>query len=261
MHVVVVFFALLFFSVLSFARTADDRWHIGIGDPTVFGWLTVVVYLAAMYLSFKQFRQLRIVGVLSNFWLSLSVMLLLLSINKQLDLQTLLTQTLRDHAFAHGWYAQRRFLQAFFILFLGLGILLTLFSLRMLLAKSWQQYKLAWVGILLLCGFVFMRAASFHHFDFLIGTQVLGVNVNVILEIGALAIIIAAALKHYDVQFPESDTGKAKTDGKDYIEIESAHDLVMCPQCSSSPASSPVHGRVFKCRQCGHQYTLFIANY
>lgn len=258
---VVIFFVFFFFSALSFARTTDDGWYVGIGDPTVLGWLTVVFYLVAMYLSFKQFRQLKAIGGVSKFWLYLAVMLLLLSINKQLDLQTLLTQTLREHALANGWYAQRRFLQAFFILFLGLGMLLTLFSLRVLLAKSWRQYKLAWVGVLLLCGFVLMRAASFHHFDLFIDKQLLGVRINVVLEIGALAIIIVAALKHYDVQLMEGGAMQAKVGAKTYVEIESEHDLVICPQCYSTPASSPAHGRLFKCKQCGHQYTLFITSY
>lgn len=253
----------VFFSPFAFAQTVDGQWHAGIGDPTLFGWITVVLYITAAFLSFKQYQQLKQTEAASLFWLYLAITLLLLSINKQLDLQTLLTQVLREHAFANGWYEQRRLLQSVFIVFLSLGMLMVLITLRVFLATSWRQFKHAWIGALLLCAFVLIRAASFHHFDLLIGEHFLGLRVNVVLEVSALMVIIIAALRRYDM---EHILGEAKSRGAgtkimDYLEVRSEEDLVACPKCTSPPIAKSVHGRLFKCKKCGHKFTLFIATY
>ncbi len=162
----------LFFAVISlqttnvWAATSDGRWHVGIGDPTIFGWITVICFFLAVLVCANKAFNLKAAGEGYRFWLCLALFLLLLGINKQLDLQTWFTQTLRDSAHAHGWYEARRPLQALFILGLALGILLSLVSIRRFLAASWHRHKIAWIGVELLCAFVLMRAASFHHMDF-----------------------------------------------------------------------------------------------
>lgn len=186
----------LFQSNLILASTEDGRWHASIGDPTFFGWITVLFYLIAVVqcgfkaISSKNHDQNY------RFWLYLAVFLFLLCINKQLDLQSWLTQSVRDSALAHGWYEYRRSLQAAFIAILGLGMMFTLVGLRIFLANSWRQHKLTWVGIVLLCTFILMRAASFHHLDLFINHHVLGFRVNVILEIGAILLIILGSLNN-----------------------------------------------------------------
>jgi hypothetical protein len=62
------------------------------------------------------------------------------------------------------------------------------------LAESWHRHKITWVGIELLCAFVLMRAASFHHMDVFINHHWLGVRFNVLLEIGAIIVVIVGAL-------------------------------------------------------------------
>ncbi|MDP1659977.1 MAG: hypothetical protein Q8L73_11605, partial [Methylotenera sp.] len=115
-------------------------------------------------------------------------------INKQLDLQSWLTQIVKDMALANGWYEHRRPLQTAFIAILGLTMMFTLTVLRIFLANSWQEHKLTWVGIVLLSTFILMRAASFHHLDIFIKHHILGLRINVILEIGAILIIILSTL-------------------------------------------------------------------
>lgn len=242
------------FSTFAFAETVDGQWHAGIGDPTVFGWLTVVFYIVASYVCFKQYRQLQQAGVATKFWLYLAIMLLLLGINKQLDLQSLFTQVLRSHALANGWYAQRGVFQAVFIVLLGVGLLAALLSLRLLLSKSWHQYKLAWLGSTLLCTFVLMRAASFHNFDSLINVTFFGLRVNVALELGTIVVIMVAALKQYNVD----DALQVAASNRQYVEMQTDQDLLECPACTFQPSSKPVDGRRFKCKECGHKYTVFI---
>ncbi|MGB4813004.1 MAG: hypothetical protein WBP13_11080 [Methylophilaceae bacterium] len=177
------------------AATVGNRWHPGIGDPSIHGWITVVFYFIATVISANKFITLKKMGEGYRFWLFITVFLLLLGINKQLDLQTWFTQTLRDSAHVHGWYESRRQFQALFILGLAITTLFSLVSIRRFLAKSWHRHKIAWVGIELLCAFVLVRAASFHHFDVFINHHWLGVRFNVLLEIGAIIIIIVGAIK------------------------------------------------------------------
>jgi len=189
----VLFSSLLFQSNLIFAAMTDGRWHAGIGDPTVFGWITVFFYLLAVLQCGFRAISLKKLGESYHFWLYLSVFLFLLGINKQLDLQSWFTQTLKDSAQANGWYEHRRPLQLMFITTLGVGMLISLIGLRLYLKNSWQENKLTWIGIVLLCTFILMRAASFHHLDIFINHHVLGLRINVILEIGSILLIILGA--------------------------------------------------------------------
>jgi Zn finger protein HypA/HybF involved in hydrogenase expression len=253
-----LFITLMVVSIIASAETVGEHWHAGIGDPTIFGWITVVFYFAAVILSFKNYTLLKKSTDTPKFWLYLAIFLLFLGLNKQLDLQTWLTLVMRDNAVAHGWYANRRVVQATFILFLGIGLFVALFSLRLFLAKSWHLYKLTWLGILLLCTFILMRAASFHHFDIFINTHLLGLRINVLLEIGALILIIIGTLRHQHVQIQTEDNARSAAS---YIEIKVEGDPVCCPNCGHPPVSETVQGRLFKCKQCGHKYTVYLSSH
>lgn len=185
-----IFFYLIFQANVVFAATEGDRWHAGIGDPTVFGWLTVLAYILAIYFCAKKAKSFEQLDHDSGFWYGLTLFLILLGINKQLDLQTWFTQTIKDNALAHGWYVHRRPVQIIFLMMLGLGFFIVLISLQLFLTNSWRRYRLAWLGITLLCTFILMRASSFHHFDVFIDHKILGLTVNEMLENGAILLII-----------------------------------------------------------------------
>jgi predicted RNA-binding Zn-ribbon protein involved in translation (DUF1610 family) len=247
----------LFQSSVVFAASDNGRWHAGIGDPTFFGWLTVAAYLLAAFLCFKQSGVVKTQGGEPRFWLVLAIILFLLGVNKQLDLQSWLTQSLRDSAHAHGWYQYRRTVQFAFIAALGGGMLIVLLSLRLFLANSWRHYKLVWVGIALLCTFIVMRAASFHHFDILINTNVLGIRLNVWIELSAILLIVLGTIYH------KKFTNSLVAHGdivNDYVEIAHEGDDVRCPNCGLQPKSVGLDGRIFKCRQCGFKYTVNVIN-
>jgi hypothetical protein len=249
--------SLIFQTNAAFAAMQDGRWHAGIGDATVFGWLTVLFYSAAIWRCMVKASESKNVGGNYHFWIYLAAFLLFLAINKQLDLQSWFTQTLRDSAHAHGWYANRRLLQVIFIGLLGIAMLAILLSIRLFLANSWRRYKLTWVGIILLCVFILARAASFHHVDVLINHGILGLRLNVILEVGAILIIILGTYfskkssnLHSTQTFPMTMI----------VEIEHAGDDVQCPQCGVQPLSNTVGGRIFKCRSCGIKYSVNVLN-
>lgn len=156
---------------------------------------------------------------------------------------------MRDSAHEHGWYEYRRPVQTAFIAFLGIGMLVVLLSLRVFLANSWRQNTYTWLGIVLLCVFILMRAASFHHFDILIGHPLLGLKVNFILEVGALLLIIFGTYYH-----PIVATNKTSN----YVELAAEGDDVYCPQCNAQAVAKAAHGRHFKCKACANSYSVYI---
>ena len=255
MHKLYLILPLLLQSSFVFAAVEDGRWHAGIGDPTIFGWLTVLVYLVAVACCISHANNIKKIGADTRFWFVLAGVLFLLAINKQLDLQSWFTEVMRDSAKAHGWYEHRRLAQMAFIAFLGIGMLIALASLRIFLAHSWRHNKLTWLGVILLCFFIVMRAASFHHLDILIGYEILGLRINVLLENGALFLIILGTFINKKFVPIPTENGDVL---KEYVEIAHDGDDVRCPKCGMQPLANPVDGRLFKCRSCGHKYRVIV---
>ena len=242
---------------IAYAAMQDGHWQACIGDPTIFGLLTVAVYLVAVLCCVKQASVVKMRGGGTKFWIFLAIFLLLSAINKQLDLQSWLTQAAKDSALANGWYDYREPVQIVFISIIGLSMLIVGVTSRLYLASSWRHYPLAWVGIILLLAFISMRAASFHYFDIVINHDVLGLKVNVILEIGAVLLIILGAIFNKKLKNPLTANTVSL---KEYVEIAKEGDDVQCPRCGAQPLSKPVDGRLFKCRSCHYKYTVHLVN-
>ena len=105
-------------------------------------------------------------------WQLIAIALGFLCINKQLDLQTAMTEFGRLLARRQGWYAERRLFQETFIA----GLLLAgLFSTCLAIVITWRMsrsLKAALVGFCVIGVFVLIRASSFHHVDVLLGSRV-----------------------------------------------------------------------------------------
>jgi hypothetical protein len=172
---------------------ATGRWVPGIGDPTVMGWLTVLAYLGAAGLAFVNLLAARRTRLPWHYWGVLAALMLLLALNKQLDLQTWFSQVGRDLAVSQGWYDHRRIVQVAFILLLAAGAATASILLWRQLRHSWQGYRLSAVGVALLLAFIVIRAATFHHIDILLGWGLAGFRLNHLLELGAIALIAAGA--------------------------------------------------------------------
>lgn len=166
----------------------SQDWTPQIGDPEATGWLTVAAYLICAALAVAVWRG-QPDGRGRAFWGLIAAATLFLAVNKQLDLQTALTATARCLAHAQGWYEQRRIVQlAFIAAFLGLtvaGLWLGGRSLRGNLRES----GVALIGLVVLAGFVMVRAIGFHHVDALIGRRQLGVSANFLFENAGLLLI------------------------------------------------------------------------
>ena len=177
----------------------DGRWVPSIGDPTVMGWATVVVYFIVALLCFKaaavslsvEEKHIKSVKI---FWSVLFLFLIFLGINKQLDLQSLVTQIGKDMAISQGWYKDRRMVQFIFIIFIGVFGVTGLTMLIIIYRHTYLGIKIALTGCLFLFGFILVRASSFHHMDEFINFQLAGVKMNWLFELGGLSIIAGGAM-------------------------------------------------------------------
>ena len=173
---------------------AARQWTPGIGDPTAWGWITVLVYAGTAGLCAVAARR-TLIRRDGRFWAVLALGLLALAVNKQLDLQSGLTAMARCSAEADGWYDQRRRYQVAFIgavaALAALGAAGAAWVMRASLRRLWP----AVLGTAMVLGFVTIRAAGFHGVDALIGQGAFGVTVNAGLEVGGTLLIALAAAR------------------------------------------------------------------
>jgi len=194
-------------------------WSPGIGDPTVLGWVTVAGYGVAAWLCYRASNgpspdacQAGSIAWRERIlWRILVGILIALGINKQLDLQSAMTELLRIAARGLGWYEFRREYQAAFIEML---VIATLIAWGSLVAFSWKMsrsVKIAGLGLSLLGAFVLMRAASFHHVDALIGHRGLSLELDWIIELGGIGVIALAAVQRMIVSSLEPPADVRRT--------------------------------------------------
>jgi hypothetical protein len=167
-------------------------WEPGIGDPSLYGWLTVAAYAAAALCCWRASK--RGPSRERRFWFVLAAVMAFLAVNKQLDLQTLFTDIGRFEARAHGWYAQRHEYQLVFIgavAVLGLIVILTLLR-RARRASGPVRGAIVGLGLLLL--FVLVRASSFNKVDWFINLRLAGLRANHLMELGGIALVTVFAL-------------------------------------------------------------------
>jgi hypothetical protein len=182
------------------AEVVAERWRPGIGDPTVLGWVTVAAYLVAALGSFwAAWREPRTDNQRPTrpaaFWLVLCGLLVALAINKQLDLQSLLTQSARDLLRSLGLYRQRRVLQVGFIGTVAVVCISAATALLWAARRRLPERWLALLGTAFIFGFVVVRAASFHHVDVFLAARIGGMKWNWVLELGGIISVAVSAFR------------------------------------------------------------------
>lgn len=177
------------------------NWSPGIGDPSAMGWVTVFLYLMTAVDCWFLSRKLRRIPDISpgeiRIWLCLAIVFFALGINKQLDLQSALTEVGRVLAREQGWYELRKSIQIYCVI--GIAVA-GVFALALLARWSRGGSAAAWCalgGSIVLFTFILMRAASFHHFDQFIGQHMFGLRWNWILEIGGILIVLLASRQRH----------------------------------------------------------------
>lgn len=181
------------------------RWSPGIGDPSLIGWVTFGLYFIVALICLKSAlvsstekhsTTLYSAKPLKTFWLVLTFLLIFLGINKQLDLQTLLTQIGRNISLYQGWYEYRRPVQFIFILTIGLLGVTTLAFLIKTYRDTCSSIKIALTGCVILYVFIIIRASSFHHMDIFSDFKFITIKINSLLEIGGIVIIGVGGYKY-----------------------------------------------------------------
>ena len=166
-------------------------WLPEFGDPTIMGWLTVVNYCFGVVCCLRASK-------MNNgdraIWIVLAIGLALLSFNKQLDLQSVLTVIAREASRSGGWFEYRRVLQHNFILALGIFVAAMVVGLMFLSRKRPGSMQLSLAGTVLLLFFVVMRAASFNQALSLPSAVIGGLAIKDALENVAILLVAAGAL-------------------------------------------------------------------
>lgn len=187
-----------------FAAVRDGRWYWELGDldagavvvTGLYLLTSIVCLLAARQLNQLPSQTLRRVDPKSEatFWFVLAFLLLLLGINKQADLQSLITLHGRDLFQYVGLYQVRRMFQIVFIALVAiLALLCVLFGLWVVRRRSWPSH-LAAIGLGFQAAFIVIRAASFHHIDYLLGQRIANLKINLLLESIGLVLMLLAAV-------------------------------------------------------------------
>ncbi len=177
------------------ALVQNGNWTPRNGDPTITGWVTVLAYLGVAtlvwFLAARMFEsRLREVRRAAMLWAGIGLVMVGLGINKQLDLQSAMTEYAKAMAMEDGWYADRRVVQRWFIVGIGVTGVLGIGAVLYLGRRYWRQFVLAGLGLGFLAAFVVIRAASFHHVDVFLKSPAMGwVNYNVVLELGGIGLI------------------------------------------------------------------------
>jgi hypothetical protein len=177
------------------------RWRPEIGDSSLLGWITTAAYaLAAITACAAARRAARAPGLAGGsrlIWLLVTALMLFLGLNKQLDLQSLLTDIGRILSWKLGFHEQRREFQKWFVIGVlaasSLGALAAVIWCR----GFWRSHFLLISGLSLLLVFIVLRAVSIHHLDALIGWSFENVGRNELLELVGVILIWLAALRDY----------------------------------------------------------------
>jgi hypothetical protein len=175
-------------------------WIMGANDPHPWGWAITIAYLIAATLCFVNAGRLashNAASVPSSalFWRAAAVILLLLGINKQLDLQTPALHAMRDAAKAGGIYSARGALQWLVVGVAAVSGMTALAWAAMTVKKDRRAGLPAIAGLTLLLVFVVVRASPLRHIDSLMGLDLSWIpDKKHILEMSGIVLVACAAL-------------------------------------------------------------------
>jgi len=183
-----------------FGAFESGQWTPNPGDPERLVWLTVAGYAVAtllcLWLAVRNWNQRPgpAAGRMGLFWLAVSVVMLALAINKQLDIQMWVWRTGKRMARAYEIYEYRRAIQL-----TSFGVIVALATglyggYLWLLRGAIREHALALFGVLFTTCYVVIRASSMHKVDVFIRQPLGGVTLDVVLENGGIVLVATAAL-------------------------------------------------------------------
>lgn len=185
--------------MIALVDCALAKWSPGLGDPSIMGWVTTGVYLLAAIAAGAMAVGGQFPALTRRrermFWVLAAMLLAFLTVNKQLDLQTFITELGRCMSRAQGWYDHRQAVQRAFIIAIAASGVVGLLIAGALLRGTLARTGPAVLGLGFVSLFVLIRAASFHGMDALIGSRVGGVQINWALELPGPLLVLVVALR------------------------------------------------------------------
>ncbi len=199
------------------ADVTTSGWRPRMADAAVPGTLIVALYLitavacawalsvarigalmAKEYRSVERRKHDRTVAYRASFlfWALLILCMVILGVNKHLDLESWLTEFGRNIALSQGWYETRSSVQRPLVAGIAGSSLICLALLLALMRRLLPRHVLAFVGIVILLCFVMARAMSFHQLDDALAIEMLGVRARWLLELGGILCIGLCAVKN-----------------------------------------------------------------
>lgn len=171
----------------------------GIGSLPIVGWLTVILYFWAAIRCWIIVSELRRATANiekakdSRYWCSIGGAFFALGVSKQVDLQTMLTNTGRAIARFQGWYGQRQSAQIAFVAVIAIMSLIAAIVLVRWARNTPVSTWLALAASIMLIGYWVIRAVSLHSLDRLVDARILGVRLDSILVIVGIGVVLVAS--------------------------------------------------------------------
>ena len=174
-------------------------WAPRIGDHSLVGWLTVIAYALSAWACWCARRAALCEAPATSrhgtwvLWTVLFWGLVALGVNKQLDLQTALTEFGRRVAHAQGWIEHRQTVQFGFVAAVGVIAIAVCAWLAWLARMELRRVLVALTGWCALGLFVAVRACSIHDVDRFLARSLAGTTMNAVLELGGITLVGAGA--------------------------------------------------------------------
>ena len=161
-------------------------WAPGLHKYDMFRAALTVGYATTAVLAGLRWRQSR-----AWIWAFVALYMVLLALNRQLDLQTFVTQTARCIARNAGWYRQRRGPQAE-LTYAVLGLMAAGFAATLILTR---RFRILMTGLVLVTADLCLRMLSFHATDRLLQAPVFSLPLHGYIEAFGLGLTIYAAVR------------------------------------------------------------------
>jgi hypothetical protein len=121
--------------------------------------------------------------------LSITIVLVLMVINRIFDLDIRWVEAYRELAKTHGWYGQRYMIQIFSIAFIAVVGTIFFISSKFGTSNGLLRYQHIFRGTILLMTFIVIRAISYHVVDQILNLQIKKYQISSILELGFVYLI------------------------------------------------------------------------
>jgi hypothetical protein len=175
-----------------------------IGDSSLNGWATFIVYLATAWLCFRNSRgSVAVLGAVAGraalarsrrrFWMVLAALVFLLGLTRQLDIQALLSELARKLLSLEGQYDTRAGLQLALVIAIGIFGMIGLGSALITFRRAEATVLTATAAAAILLVLTLIRLISLHDVDRFLGQGVPHARINNVIEIGALIVIAVAS--------------------------------------------------------------------